>query len=120
MFSLPYVQCNIGDTNWKYLVIISIASFFIYVIGTPVLMIYLLRKYKSISHQIDTKVWLGSLYLAYNDGAYYYELVVLLRRLLISASLAFIPSSFIAKPMIVNTLLVLSVSLHLMYVLKHY
>ena len=106
MPSSPWIECS-SDTYLK-LTTLGIVSFVVYVIGFPLMVISLMLvffpKRSSMTPEDRKKldVWLGPIYLPYKPKYQaFFEVVMILRRLILAIALSMIPSSYSLQPFVV-------------------
>src|SRR5690349_3020934 len=68
--------------------ILSIIAFVLYTIGFPVLFTTLLFKYRTRAHDRSVRYWLGNLYYCYKEKLFWFELVIIARRLVLAVLLS--------------------------------
>jgi hypothetical protein len=71
----------------------GIASSVVYVAGIPLLFATLLLAFRRHSHERRVKYWLGNLYYCYRPSMYWFELVMLTRRLVLAILISVTPQS---------------------------
>lgn len=71
----------------------GIVSSIVYVGGIPLLFATLLLIYRRQSHERRVKYWLGNLYYCYRPSMYWFELVILVRRLALAVLISVVPAS---------------------------
>ena len=118
MPSSPWIECT-SDTYLK-LTTLGIVSIVVYVIGFPLMVISLMLlffpKRSSMSPEDRKKldVWLGPIYLPYKPKYQaFFEVVMLLRRLILAIALSMIPSSSTLQTFVVWLVLMVSAIIHL-------
>ena len=118
MPSSPWIECT-SDTYLK-LTTLGIVSIVVYVIGFPLMVISLMLlffpKRSSMSPEDRKKldVWLGPIYLPYKPKYQaFFEVVMLLRRLILAIALSMIPSSSTLQTFVVWLVLMVSSIIHL-------
>eukprot|EP00854_Cymbomonas_tetramitiformis_P005020 gene5020-6119_t len=87
--AVPSVEC--GSLSHVSYIVVACFSLAIYVVGTPVLFLYNLRRIRredSMHHRESLQVW-GGLYVQYETGLWFWELVILSRRLVLCLILVF-------------------------------
>jgi hypothetical protein len=91
----------------------GIIGLVVYVVGVPVLFAALLVAGRRIGTQASAR-WFGFLFEGYRDGAaYYYELLYVVRRLLLAGVLALVPEQSLLQPQLVSTVLFTSILVHI-------
>ena len=118
MPSSPWIECT-SDTYLK-LTTLGIVSIVVYVIGFPLmvisLMLFFFPKRSSMSPEDRKKldVWLGPIYLPYRPKYQaFFEVVMILRRLVLAIALSMIPSSSTLQTFVVWLVLMVSAIIHL-------
>ena len=118
MPSSPWIECT-SDTYLK-LTTLGIVSIVIYVIGFPLmvisLMLFFFPKRSSMSFEDRKKldVWLGPIYLPYRPKYQaFFEVVMILRRVVLAIALSMIPSSSTLQTFVVWFVLMVSAIIHL-------
>ena len=81
----------------------------VYVVGIPVLFGGLLWRYRARVEEQKVRYWLGNLYYCYKRKYYWFEMVILVRRLLLAVLISVLPSDSIFLPSLV--LIALSLAL---------
>ncbi|XP_068746178.1 putative leucine-rich repeat-containing protein DDB_G0281931 [Montipora capricornis] len=117
----PWLQCN-GPT-YNLLLAFGWLALVIYVVGVPfAVFLPLLQKYVGKRDQLDPNEqetldsWLGSIYLPYKkEYRSYFEIVFLLRRMLIAFSLSFIPRVLSFQTIAVCLVLIASLCFQLLF-----
>ena len=118
MPSSPWIECT-SDTYLK-LTTLGIVSIVVYVIGFPLMVISLMllffpkRSFMSPEDRKKLDVWLGPIYLPYKPKYQaFFEVVMLLRRLILAIALSMIPSSYSLQTFVVWLVLMGSAIIHL-------
>ena len=118
MPSSPWIEC----TSYAYhsLITLAIVSIVVYVIGFPLMVISLMllffpkRSFMSPEDRKKLDVWLGPIYLPYKPKYQaFFEVVMLLRRLILAIALSMIPSSSTLQTFVVWVVLIASALIHL-------
>ena len=124
MPSIPWVECSSGIYNTLFF--LGWASLLLYVVSVPYFIFFpvLLRNRKIIGdekaaeHQ-NLEKWLGTLYSTYNKSCrWYYELLLLTRRLILAFILSFLKVYLTWQTLLVCCVLTIALVVHL--VLKPY
>ena len=109
----PWIECT--SHTYRKLKVLGIVSFVVYVVGFPVIVIALMTRFfpkRSSMSPEDCKkldVWLGPLYLPYKPKYQpYFEILMLLRRLILAIALSMISSSSTLQTCVVWLILMLS------------
>ena len=85
----------------------AIVGFVVYVGGIPILFGWLLWRYRNWVEDPKIKCWLGNLYYCYKRNYFWFEMVILIRRLVLAILISTLPSDNILLPaLIVMTLFV--------------
>ena len=85
---------NREDSTYLTLFIMAGVALGVYVVGIPVLFGGLLWRYRARVEEQKVRYWLGNLYYCYKRKYYWFEMVILVRRLL----LAVLISSYLPTP----------------------
>ncbi|KAL9987500.1 hypothetical protein ACROYT_G001820 [Oculina patagonica] len=114
----PWIECN--SRSYNTLTALGAVSVVFYVIGFPLLLISLMfvffRKRNKMSPDDRQKLdaWLGPVYLPYKPKYQrYFEIFMLLRRLILAIALSIIPSSSALQTFVVWLILMVSAMIHL-------
>ena len=96
-----------SNPTYVKLVIMAIVGFVVYVGGIPILFGWLLWRYRNWVEDPKIKCWLGNLYYCYKRKYFWFEMVILVRRLVLAILISTLPSDNILLPaLIVMTLFV--------------
>lgn len=92
MQNLPWLECS-SKTEWGELKNIALIFIFIYVIGIPLFFSILLLKFRHRTRtDPKTKYWLGrTITGSYRPEFYWFEMVLILRRLALAALISLVP-----------------------------
>ncbi|KAL9987501.1 hypothetical protein ACROYT_G001822 [Oculina patagonica] len=114
----PWIECN--SHTYNTLTALGAVSVVFYVIGFPLLLVSLMfvffRKRNKMSPDDRQKLdaWLGPVYLPYKPKYQrYFEIFMLLRRLILAMALSMIPSSSTLQTFMVWLILMFSAMIHL-------
>ena len=114
----PWIECN--SHTYNTLTALGAVSVVFYVIGFPLLLISFMfvffRKRNTMSPEDRQKLdaWLGPVYLPYKPKYQrYFEVFMLLRRLILAMALSVIPSSSTLQTFVVWLILMVSAIIHL-------
>ncbi|KAL9965498.1 hypothetical protein ACROYT_G029304 [Oculina patagonica] len=114
----PWIECT--SHTYNILTALGAVSVVFYVIGFPLLLISMIfvffRKRNIMSPEERQKLdaWLGPVYLPYKlKYQRYFEIFMLLRRLILAIALSIIPSSSTLQTFVVWLILMLSAMIHL-------
>eukprot|EP00002_Diphylleia_rotans_P002036 TRINITY_DN11240_c0_g1_i1.p1 TRINITY_DN11240_c0_g1~~TRINITY_DN11240_c0_g1_i1.p1 ORF type:complete len:1147 (+),score=192.58 TRINITY_DN11240_c0_g1_i1:94-3534(+) len=89
--TFPWIQCKPVSHEYSILLGLGLLLFFCYTLLFPVFVIWILRR-KALKSKDDTTLRrYGFLYLPYKDEYYYWEVLVICRRLLIAIVLETVP-----------------------------
>lgn len=91
MIAYPWIKCHTYDHQYLVLMILGGIFATLYVLGIPLLFGWLLYRYRRVIHSPEhekVEHWLGFLYECYRRKVYWFELVWILRRLLLAASIS--------------------------------
>ena len=120
MPSFPWIACN--SHTYKTLLDLGVVSFVFYLVGFPLLLVFLMlvlfRKRDTMSPEDQEKLdaWLGPVYLPYKpEYQRFFEIFMLLRRLLLAIALSMISSSPSLQTFVVWLILMVSAILHLRF-----
>ena len=109
----PWIECP--SLTYHKLTTLGIVSVVVYVVGFPVMVISLMLRFfpkrSSMSSEDRNKldVWLGPVYLPYKPKYQpFFELIMLVRRLILAIALSIIPSSSSLQTFVVWLVLMLS------------
>jgi len=86
-------------------------GFVVYVAGIPTLFGCLLWKYRARIEEPKIKYWLGNLYYCYKGRYFWFEMVILVRRLLLAILISVLPSENILLPSLILVTLSLALLL---------
>jgi len=86
------IRCH--DDRWFKFLGPAVVMILIYPVGVPAFMFYLLRRYRKRLMSAAVRVQLGFLYEAYNLEMWYFELVDMAHKLIMTSLLAFMDVSF--------------------------
>ena len=118
MLNSPWIECT--SVTYRTLTALSFVSVVVYVIGFPLLLASLVfffhRKRNSINQDDRDKLdtWLGPAYLPYKQKyQWYFETVMLLRRLMLAIALSMISSSSALQTFMIWVILVGFAIIHL-------
>jgi len=117
MPNFPWIECT--SHTYKTLSALSFVSLVFYLIGFPLLLVYLMvvffRKRDIMSPEDRQKLdaWLGPVYLPYKPKYQYFEIFMLIRRLLLAIALSMISSSSSLQTFVVWLILMVSAILYL-------
>ena len=120
LFAAPWIQCTFSSSTYTRLFVVGFVGTIVYAVGIPLLFLFLLLWFRSPKtrvagpeeragvlpkdhillsrHGTPTDDWLGFLYYSYTQDKFWFELAILVRRLLI-ALLAVIPSDNTPLPL---------------------
>jgi hypothetical protein len=104
----PWVQCSGSDPVFSVVAAISGVCLVMYTVGFPLVSAILLIRRRDQLDDSDVQRQLGFLFGGYRRGAYYWEFVVILRRLILALALTLVP--FTADQIAVVVILVTLVS----------
>ncbi len=76
----PWIQCSF-DTAWKSYFVMAIFGLFLNVLGIPLLLGGILYWKRQFRKEPTVKRWLGFFYIIYKEKYYWFEMVIVLRRL---------------------------------------
>ena len=114
----PWIECT--SHTYSKLKMLGIVSVVVYVVGFPVIVIALMtcffpkRSSMSLEDRKKLDVWLGQLYLPYQPKYQpYFEILMLLRRLILAIALSMISSSSTLQTFVVWLVLMLSANAQL-------
>ncbi|KAL9987503.1 hypothetical protein ACROYT_G001825 [Oculina patagonica] len=114
----PWIECN--SHTYNTLTALGAVSVVFYVVGFPLLLVSLMfvffRKRNTMSPEDRQKLdaWLGPVYLPYKPKYQrYFEMFMLLRRLILAMALSMIPSSSTLQTFVVWLILMFSAMIHL-------
>ena len=114
----PWIECN--SHTYNTLTALGAVSVVFYVIGSPLLLISLMfvffRKRNIMSPEDRQKLdaWLGPVYLPYKPKYQrYFEIFMLLRRLILAMALSLIPSASTLQTFVVWLILMFSAMIYL-------
>ena len=109
----PWIECN--SHTYTQLKVLGIVSVLVYVVGFPVIVIALMIRFFPKRSSMSTEdrkkldVWLGPIYLPYKPKYQaYFEIFMLLRRLILAIALSMISSSSTEQTFVVWLVLMLS------------
>lgn len=108
MTDAPAVSCS--STQYHTLELIAWPVFAIWVLGLPVFFAVLLYRNRHALHDHETEHWLGLLYENYSHHCWWWEIIWILRRILLALSVSWLEDTP-WKNALVSTILVGSMSL---------
>ena len=118
MPNFPWIECN--SHTYKTLSALGGVSVVFYLIGFPLLLIYLMfvffrkREFITPEDRLKLDAWLGPVYLPYKPKyQHFFEIFMLLRRLLLAIALSMISSSSFLQTFVVRLILMVSAILYL-------
>ena len=118
MQNFPWIECN--SHTYKTLSALGGVSVVFYLIGFPLLLIYLMfvffrkREFMTPEDRQKLDAWLGPVYLPFKPKyQHYFEIFILLRRLLLAIALSMIPSSSSLQTFVVWLILMVSAIFYL-------
>ena len=117
MPNFPWIECN--SHTYKTLSALGGVSVVFYLIGFPLLLIYLMfvffrkREFITPEDRLKLDAWLGPVYLPYKPKyQHFFEIFMLLRRLLLAIALSMISSSSSLQTFVVWLILMVSAILY--------
>ena len=87
----PWLACDWSSGTYRLLFSLSVLFTAVYVVGTPVLCLGLVYKNRRDLEEPNVATMLGFIYQSYRSECYYWELINVLRRVLLAALLAVVP-----------------------------
>eukprot|EP00002_Diphylleia_rotans_P027184 TRINITY_DN543_c0_g2_i1.p1 TRINITY_DN543_c0_g2~~TRINITY_DN543_c0_g2_i1.p1 ORF type:complete len:651 (+),score=55.60 TRINITY_DN543_c0_g2_i1:2016-3968(+) len=97
----PWIKCDPISVEMELLLAMAIPTFILYVVGLPLALFYVVMKRKPNDTSNTEKI--GFLYKAYKEECWFWELVVMFRRLMFSFATSVLPYT---KPGIIYLMLV--------------
>jgi len=85
----------------------------VYVVGIPALFGWLLWSYRARVEENRVRYWLGNLYYCYKRKFFWFEMLILVRRLLLATLISVLPADGILLPILVLTAFCVSLLVHL-------
>jgi hypothetical protein len=91
MNMFPWVSCDSGDADFRTIAGLSGTCLLVYTIGIPLLLAVALFRRRHHRDDPDVQRQLGFLFGGYRKGAYYWEFVAIVRRLVLALALTLVP-----------------------------
>eukprot|EP00002_Diphylleia_rotans_P027181 TRINITY_DN543_c0_g1_i7.p1 TRINITY_DN543_c0_g1~~TRINITY_DN543_c0_g1_i7.p1 ORF type:complete len:781 (+),score=146.45 TRINITY_DN543_c0_g1_i7:266-2608(+) len=85
----PWIECDPMSAEMERMMKMAVPVFLLYVIGLPLGLLYALKK-RNAEDESDTQR-IGFLYMAYKEDCWFWELLIMLRRLLFSFATSVLP-----------------------------
>jgi len=102
-----------GDKSYFRLVVMALVSLGVYVVGIPVLFAGCLWSYRQIIHEPKVKFWLQNLYYCYKRKVFWFELLILMRRLGLAAIISTLPQGSLVLPFLIMLVLLSALMLQM-------
>jgi len=110
----PWIECSVSrSTEFPVILALSVVCFVVYTVGVPLVSAYQLFKHRSsLGSDPAIATRLGFLYGPYRPGCFWWEYVVILRRLVLALAITLVPfTQQQLESAIVMAVLVVSVAL---------
>eukprot|EP00698_Gefionella_okellyi_P024713 TRINITY_DN8799_c0_g1_i1.p1 TRINITY_DN8799_c0_g1~~TRINITY_DN8799_c0_g1_i1.p1 ORF type:complete len:967 (-),score=169.85 TRINITY_DN8799_c0_g1_i1:2-2902(-) len=113
--SSPWVLCDSTKEPFSVLIGTSIAAFFIYVIGIPILFNVLLYRRRHSLDSLETKTALGFVFGCYRKGLFLWDTVFGIRRISLALVVSVVPFTE-QTTLVINIILILQISVIIQHV----
>eukprot|EP00698_Gefionella_okellyi_P019965 TRINITY_DN6207_c0_g3_i2.p1 TRINITY_DN6207_c0_g3~~TRINITY_DN6207_c0_g3_i2.p1 ORF type:complete len:933 (+),score=150.48 TRINITY_DN6207_c0_g3_i2:145-2799(+) len=111
MQSIPWLECS-TNTVWGSMSVIAYVCMGFYMFGIPLLFAALLVRFRTRAHDESVAYWLGGLYTSYRPQMFWYELVVIARRVSLAALLSLASTTSALQPVGVFAVFCVSMLVH--------